>query len=86
MKAVVPLSSLEGSKIALYSFIMPSFSRRFVFAKTVVIGELTFLAICLAVSLQLFCIRARIARSFLSSFGCIVVIITLFSYKKASNL
>jgi hypothetical protein len=38
----VPKFNISGDRIALYCFIMPSSSIRFVFAKTVVIGELIF--------------------------------------------
>ena len=86
MKAVVPRSSLVGSRIARYSRMMPSRSRRLIRANTVVMGALIRLAMCFAVSLQLFCISVKMAMSFLSSCGCITVIITFPAYKKPGFL
>ena len=51
MNAAVPKSSFSGATIARYCLIIPCSSMRLIFAKTVVIGALTFFAIWLAVSL-----------------------------------
>ncbi len=79
MNAVVARFSFSGERMARYCFIMPSSYMRLIFAKTVVIGVLIFLAIWLAVNLLFSCMSVSIARSLSSSLTLICKYYTLLA-------